>query len=146
MTDKHSIEEFSDFASGERLREELRSAGFAKAADAMLVIDAKGKIVVVNEQVTTFFWYTEAELLGASVDILVPEKLRDAHAQHRTDYVDNPVVRSMGAGRELSGRRKDGKEFRVEISINPLPHRNEMFFMAIVRRPTVKMIASGVQG
>lgn len=141
-TDK--IEDFSAFATGERLREELRSAGFIKAADAMIIIDTRGKIAVVNEQVTTFFWYTEEELLGQSVDILVPEELRIVHAQHRAEYVDNPTVRSMGAGRELTGRRKDGKVFKVEISINPLPHRNEMFLMAIIRRPAVKMIAPSV--
>jgi PAS domain S-box-containing protein len=130
------IKDFTDLASGERLREELRSAGFIKAADGILIIDTKGKIICVNEQVTTFFWYTEEELLGASVDMLVPEGARAAHSANRDSYSDNPIVKSMGVGRELMGRRKDGKEFRVEISLNPLPHRNEMFFMASIRRPS----------
>lgn len=132
MSDK--TQDFADFATGERLREELKAKGFSVAADAMVIIDARGIIVVVNTQVTTFFWYTEEELLGASVDMLLPDDLREVHAQHRTEYVDNPIIKSMGVGRKLLGQRKDGKQFMVEVSLNPLPHRNEMFFMAIVRR------------
>lgn len=138
------INDFQAFASGERLQEELRSEGFKVAADAMLIIDTKGIIQVANKQVTTFFWYVEDELLGANVDILVPSDLREIHARHREGYTDNPVIKSMGAGRELDGVRKDGKKFRVEISINPVPHRNGMFFMATIRLPAVKMIAPGV--
>lgn len=130
-----SISNFNEFATGERLREELRSMTFVHAGDAIIIINTKGVIVEANPQVTTFFWYTKDELLGNSVDILVPESLRPAHAQHREVYADNPVVKAMGIGRILKGRRKDGKEFQVEVSINPLPHRNEMFFMASVRKP-----------
>jgi PAS domain S-box-containing protein len=130
-----SIKDFTDLAGGERLREELRSMCFTSAGDAIVIINVKGTIIEANPQVTTFFWYTRDELLGASVDMLVPESARTAHAEHREVYTDNPVVKAMGIGRILKGRRKDGKEFQVEVSINPLPHRNEMFFMASVRKP-----------
>lgn len=133
-----ALKELTEFASGRRLREELKAGGFTAAVDAMLVIDATGKIVAVNPAVTDLFWYTEDELLGAPVDMLVPERFRPLHAQHRIAYVRNPVARSMGAGRELPGLRKDGLEFLVEISINKLPHRNEMFFMASIREPIDK--------
>jgi PAS domain S-box-containing protein len=88
------------------------------AAQGIVVIDASGRILLVNARLETIFGYSRDELLGESVDMLVPEELRAAHAEHRARYTANPHVRTMGVGRDLLGRRKDGSRFPIEISLS----------------------------
>jgi PAS domain S-box-containing protein len=90
------------------------------APDAMVIVDHHGKIVLTNTQTTRLFGYTAQELLGQPVEILIPEGARKDHASHRDVYSRSPRARPMGVGMELSGRRKDGSEFPVEISLSPL--------------------------
>ena len=90
------------------------------APDAMVIVDQQGKIVLANNQTTKLFGYTAQELLGQPVEILIPESARKDHASHRDAYNRAPRARPMGVGMELSGRRKDGSEFPVEISLSPL--------------------------
>ena len=90
------------------------------APDATVMIDSNGLIVLVNRQTETLFGYLRSELLGQPVEILVPERYRRTHHIHRDGYFGEPNMREMGAGLELSGVRKDGTEFPVEISLSPV--------------------------
>lgn len=90
------------------------------APDAMIITDHGGQILAVNTQVERLFGYTRDELCGCSVDALLPDRLRESHSAHRSRYVADPKTRPMGVARELAGRRKDGSEFPVEISLSPI--------------------------
>lgn len=90
------------------------------APDAMLLVDREGRIVVANAQVLDLFGYQPEELVGLSVDQLVPEARRGGHHQHRAAFFAQPVTRPMRAGNRLSGQRRDGSEIPVEISLSPV--------------------------
>lgn len=87
---------------------------------AMIMIDAEGMIELVNIQTERTFGYSREELIGRSVDMLLPDRLRGHHGRHRATFFAAPTPRAMGIGHDLFGRRKDGSEFPVEIGLNPL--------------------------
>jgi protein-histidine pros-kinase len=114
-------------------------SGLLEAApDAMVVVDDVGTVVLVNAQTETLFGYARDELLGRSVEQLVPDGLREVHRKHREEYVREPHVRAMGSGLDLRACRKDGSEFPVEISLAPLQTEHGLLISAAVRDVTSK--------
>lgn len=112
----------------DRFRELLEAA-----PDAIIEIDVDGRIVLLNEVTEVLFGYSKEKLLGESVDRLIPDELRDRHASHRARYVQDPVTRPMGRGIELYGKRKDGSQFPVEISLSPVKSTAGFRVSAIIR-------------
>ncbi|MFO0576165.1 MAG: PAS domain S-box protein [Polyangia bacterium] len=103
------------------------------APDAMLVVDDKGVIRYANQQAAPLFGYSRSELEGLSVDTLVPDRFRHTHQAHRDSYRESPSPRGMGAGMDLSARRKDGSVLPVEISLSPVRSTGGLFVAVAVR-------------
>lgn len=114
-------------AEAERLR-----AAVDSAPSGLLVVDEAGVIVLVNREVERLFGYPREELLGRPVEILVPERLRHPHPGYRAHFFTAPQARSMGAGRELFGLRKDGSEVPVEIGLTPVQTDDGLFVISAI--------------
>ena len=103
-----------------RRTKEMFRALIESAPDAMVIIRDGGEIVLINAQTEKMFGYSKEELLGQSMEVLVPKRFREQHARHRFDFSNNPHIRPLGSGMELFGLRKNGEEFPADISISPL--------------------------
>jgi protein-histidine pros-kinase len=106
------------------------------APDAMIIVDERGRIAIVNAKAEDMFGYSRQELLGHRIEMLLPERLRDSHKAHRKTFSDQPELRPMGPGLELVGLRKDGREFPVEISLSPVQTSSGAFVSSVIRDVT----------
>lgn len=106
---------------------------FESVPDAVVVVDADGRIVRANAQVQAMFGYRREDLIGEPVEILLPERYRGKHVNHRIGYAAQPRTRSMGADLELYGRHQDGGEFPVDIMLSPLQRSNGALVITIIR-------------
>src|SRR5215470_14002722 len=108
------------------------------APDAMVIVDASGHITLVNGQTEKLFGYKREELLGHPVENLIPERFHENHLGHRQDFATSPRLRMMGSGMELFGRRKDGTEFPVEISLSPFKSKDGVLVFSAIRDITLQ--------
>jgi PAS domain S-box-containing protein len=124
----------------ERQRADARFRGLMEAApDAIVCVNAEGRIELVNAQTERTFGYGRDELVGRPVEILVPDQARHLHPGHRTGYVADPGPRPMGTGMQLSGRRRDGTTFPAEVSLAPMDTEEGLLVIAMVRDVTERL-------
>ncbi len=121
-----------------RRSEQQFRALFEFSPDAIVASDREGRITEVNARVESMFGYQKGELVGQSIDILVPERFRHTHPAHRGNYASAARVRPMGAGLELYGRRKDGSEFPADIMLGPVETEDGRIVLSVIRDLTEK--------
>jgi PAS domain S-box-containing protein len=115
---RRAVQQRNAAQQGKEESEATTRALFEAAAQAIFVVDQSGRIAMANPATEKMLGYPESELIGQSVELLVPENLRSGHVNHRTDYFGNPQNRPMGFGLDLQARKKDGTIFDVEISLS----------------------------
>jgi PAS domain S-box-containing protein len=120
-----------DISARKRLESRFRQV-VEWAPSAMVMIDAQGRINMLNTQAEQIFGYTRDEILGSPMEILIPERLRNQHPRLRDAFFADPSSRPMGAGRELYARRKDGSEFPVEIGLNPIETEDGLLVLSAI--------------
>jgi PAS domain S-box-containing protein len=118
----------SEVRTERRFRELLEAA-----PDAIIEIDRDGRIVLLNLVTEKMFGYSREELLGKTVEVLVPEGVRAGHVRFREGYWNHPATRPMGSGLTLEGCRKDGSRFPVEISLSPVRSEEGLRITAVIR-------------
>ena len=113
--------------------DELHRQLFDAAPDALVVVGPDALIELVNVQTEALFGYSRAELIGNPLELLLPEHFRGAHERHFTSFLAAPEVRSMGAGRQLFGRHRDGSELPIEVNVSPLRTARGLTVTAAIR-------------
>lgn len=111
---------------------------FTTAAEGLVVVDTRGRILMHNPRLAAMFGYEETGLRGLTIESLLPSAVRERHAQHRSAYDKKPVQRSMGMGMDLWGQRKDGSVFPVEVSLNHFAVNDRRFVMGLVTDITLR--------
>ena len=112
--------------------EKLFQAVVESTPNGVVMVDRRGKIVLVNRETERLFGYSRQELIGQSIEMLVPNRFREGHPGFRSEFFVNPQSRAMGAGRDLYGVHKDGTEIPVEIGLNPIETDEGLFVLASV--------------
>jgi PAS domain S-box-containing protein len=118
----------------QRKEEEQKFRNLLESApDAMVIVDRDGLVQIINAQTERLFGYSREELIGKPVELLMPQRFHAQHVGHRDRYSESPRPREMGVGLELSGRRKDGTEFPIEISLSPFKTQGGTFISSAIR-------------
>jgi len=120
-----------DISERKRAEEKFRLA-IEASPSANVMVDGGGRIVLVNAQTERLFGYSREELIGQPVEMLIPQRFRARHPEHRAAFAAAPRVRPMGAGRDLYGLRKDGKEVPIEIGLNPIEIDGETLVLSAI--------------
>lgn len=111
----------------------LSSAILEAIPDALIAVNQQGVIIQTNPQAESMFGYTRDELIGQSIEMLVPERQRGDHHRHRAEFHERPKIRRMGSGLDLRARRRDGSEIPVEISLSPIPAGETNIVLTAIR-------------
>lgn len=111
---------------------ELLNKIFLSAGEGIIIVNAKGEIVMANKRSEELFGYNEAELLGKVIENLIPKEYHKKHVKHRTAYVEDPKSRPMGIGRDLVGLKKDGDTFPLEVSLSFVMHQDQKLVVAFI--------------
>ena len=114
------------------------SALFNNAAIGIVTINKNGEIVLANQFALNQFGYTEAELIGQKIEILIPRRFMTRHVHHRDNYHDSPHSRTMGIGMDLYGKKKDDTEFPVEVSLSPYKTEEGAFTISFISDISVR--------
>jgi len=114
---------------------------FITATEGLVVVNSDGIILMHNPSLARMFGYETDDLIGSGIDGLLPDSVRAKHAEHRASYDRKPVQRSMGAGMELKGQRKDGSVLPVEVSLNHFEVDGKRYVMALVSDITLRRLA-----
>ena len=101
--------------------------------DGLVIVNQAGSIIQINRQTEALFGYARDKLVGHPLEVLLPQRYRATHTAHRERYFSAPCMRPMGVGLELVGRRMDGSEFPVEISLNPILLDGELHTLSAIR-------------
>ena len=116
------------------MAESLLSLSILEAIpDAVVAVNQQGVMIQVNSQTESLFGYTRDELIGQKIEILVPDRQRPQHHLHREHFHQQPKIRRMGSGLDLYGRRRDGSEFAVEISLSPVTTDDGTMVLSVIR-------------
>jgi PAS domain S-box-containing protein len=133
------------------LEDPMSLALFLESAPiAIVTIDINGRILYVNSRLSEMFGYAPGELLGQKIEALIPERFRSLHLEHRSGFLENPHVRSMGSNMDLTGRRRTGSEFPIEVGLSYVHVNGAMLIMATVtdisrRKQVEDLLESRVQ-
>jgi hypothetical protein len=133
-----------DATERQRAEEKFRSL-LEAAPDAMVCAGPDGRIALVNAQAERLFGYGRDEMIGAAIEMLVPDAARAAHPEHRAHYFADPHPRPMGAGQQLAGRRRDGSEFPADISLSAIETDEGLLVSAAVRDVSDRLEAEAEQ-
>lgn len=120
-------------ATRERIMADIHERIFENTPDALLLVDAEGRVVAANARCETVFGCPRAEFVGRPIESLMPARIADRHAAHRALYGRQPWPRPMGTGQRLLARRRDGSEFPVEVMLGPLAEDDRLHVLCVVR-------------